>query len=759
MAQSINLQITPNGVIPTIYASQFDVGREITFNLYDGSTAYTPPAGSTIRFEGKKSDGNGFSYNCTYVDNVVTMALTDQMTVFAEEVPCELRIADTDNNDIGTLNILLSVEKSPIDGNTPMSDTEIPAIIELARTEQYNAEAWAEGTRNGTPVGPTDPTYQNNAKYYAEHSSASVSSLSDTDIQNVADNQILVYDGVDSKWENKVNNINRLADVHILNPSDGQSLIYDANDDKWVNGSGGGGSSTLGGLTDVTLTTPANGQILQYDANDDEWVNANAPSGGGLLPYLYITTEADAMVFVRSNDYPDIYPTEVTTGHWECELPDYGLYTVHSDIEGDDATYTIDVDAVKEYSVTVMHYTHTINITVMSGASITITDGVETITGTGTGSSEAFTVHNASTVYTVTTSVDGASAPAQTVTTPAQSEQSTSLTFQYGTINLTYANEFRGLSISCSSGGTTITKTAPATGNSMAFYPPSTGTWVISGVYSGVTYYSNSVTITSLSTAESALLQTIPDGSTVTPINDVQKLLNCAGIFDKNYTTIGELLADSTSLLTVISDNNAVNYLVRSTGFASSVCANSTAMTDIGANNYCANTLLADSTWRTAICNSTYFESVLNKKVPTMTSDTAPSGSCFGSNPYTTGYECYKAFDGDLSEYNYYATATIQAQLGYEFTSQVCVNAVELTSVNRSGIENENAKTFKVQAYNGSTWVDLSGTLTKDSMALASKQRYALSNTTKYTKYRIQVLTNNGSAAATDVGALQFYGR
>lgn len=508
MAQSINLQITPNGVIPTIYASQFDVGREITFNLYDGSTAYTPPAGSTIRFEGKKSDGNGFSYNCTYVDNVVTMALTDQMTVFAEEVPCELRIADTDNNDIGTLNILLSVEKSPIDGNTPMSDTEIPAIIELARTEQYNAEAWAEGTRNGTPVGPTDPTYQNNAKYYAEHSSASVSSLSDTDIQNVADNQILVYDGVDSKWENKVNNINRLADVHILNPSDGQSLIYDANDDKWVNGSGGGGSSTLGGLTDVTLTTPANGQILQYDANDDEWVNANAPSGGGLLPYLYITTEADAMVFVRSNDYPDIYPTEVTTGHWECELPDYGLYTVHSDIEGDDATYTIDVDAVKEYSVTVMHYTHTINITVMSGASITITDGVETITGTGTGSSEAFTVHNASTVYTVTTSVDGASAPAQTVTTPAQSEQSTSLTFQYGTINLTYANEFRGITLTCSSGGTTITKTAPATGNSMAFYPPSTGTWTITGVYSGVTYSSGSITVSSLSTAVPATLQT-----------------------------------------------------------------------------------------------------------------------------------------------------------------------------------------------------------------------------------------------------------
>ena len=507
MAQSINLQITPSGVMPIIYASQFDVGREITFNLYDGAMAYIPPAGTAIRFEGKKSDGNGFSYNCTYVDNVVTVALTDQMTVFAEDINCELRLS-VDGDDIGTLNVILSVEKSPIDANTPMSDTEIPAIIALARDEQYTAEAWAEGTRNGVPVGPTDPTYNNNAKYYAEHSSASISNLSDTDIQNLTDGQILKYDSVSGKWENVDDNLDDVNDVDITSPTDGDALIYDGNSGKWVNGSGGGGgSTTLGGLTDVTLTTPTNNQVLMYDSSEQEWVNGNAPSGG-ILPHLYITTEADAMVFVRSNDHADIYPTEVSSGHYECDLPDYGIYTIHSDIEGDDATYTFSVDAVKEYHITVMHYTHTINVTVMSGASISISGGGETISGTGTGSSEAFTVHNASTVYTVTTSVDGASAPAQTVTTPAQSEQSTSLTFQYGTINLTYENEFRGLTLTCSSGGTTISKVAPSTGNTMTFYPPSTGTWEIVGIYSGVPYSSGSIVVSSLSTPVSAILQT-----------------------------------------------------------------------------------------------------------------------------------------------------------------------------------------------------------------------------------------------------------
>ena len=37
-----------------------------------------------------------------------------------------------------------------------------------AAANVYNAEAWATGTRNGTPVDSSDPTYHNNAKYYAD---------------------------------------------------------------------------------------------------------------------------------------------------------------------------------------------------------------------------------------------------------------------------------------------------------------------------------------------------------------------------------------------------------------------------------------------------------------------------------------------------------------------------------------------------------------------------------------------------------------
>lgn len=147
MAQAINLQIAPSNVMPKIYASQFDIGREIEIILYDGASAYMPPVGTDIRFEGKKPDGNGFSYACTYTGNVVTVVTTDQMTVLAGEIPCELRLIKN-NDNIGTLNFILAVEKSPIDGDTDISDTDIPAIIALATEQMERAEAAADNAHD-----------------------------------------------------------------------------------------------------------------------------------------------------------------------------------------------------------------------------------------------------------------------------------------------------------------------------------------------------------------------------------------------------------------------------------------------------------------------------------------------------------------------------------------------------------------------------------------------------------------------------------
>lgn len=189
--QVIDLQYVPIGVNPVIHVSQYDVGRQFQLKIYDGSTAYSMPNDTTARIDGLKPDGTAFSYTdaVSVSGNVVTVTTKDQMTVLSGAVICEIRFSDSSLNDIGTLNFKLEVEKSPIDNDIPISDTEIPAIIDLARTHMLNAEAWAVGTKNGVDVGSDAPQYHSNSKYWSDESadSATASANSATAASGSAD--------------------------------------------------------------------------------------------------------------------------------------------------------------------------------------------------------------------------------------------------------------------------------------------------------------------------------------------------------------------------------------------------------------------------------------------------------------------------------------------------------------------------------------------------------------------------------------------
>ena len=213
-----------------------------------------------------------------------------------------------------------------------------------------------------------------------------------------------------------------------------------------------------------------------------------AGGSGGLLPHLYIDSEAGSTVTVTCPDSSTITPTAAGAGHWECDVPSYGIYVIHSVLSGQgDATVSLTVDDVKEYHVTDNHYDHTINVTAPSGATIRITNGSETYTGTATGSSQAYVVHTASSTYTVSATLDG-NTKSDTVTSPATTGQSSSVTISFGTITVNVDAEFvtAGTTITCTSGGTSCTaKTAAST---VTFRPPTTGTWVIETTMGGDTF-------------------------------------------------------------------------------------------------------------------------------------------------------------------------------------------------------------------------------------------------------------------------------
>lgn len=71
--------------------------------------------------------------------------------------------------DIGLGNVDNTADiNKPSSAATRQSEQRALASAETAMNSQYNAEAWAVGTRDGTDVPSTDETYQNNSKYYAD---------------------------------------------------------------------------------------------------------------------------------------------------------------------------------------------------------------------------------------------------------------------------------------------------------------------------------------------------------------------------------------------------------------------------------------------------------------------------------------------------------------------------------------------------------------------------------------------------------------
>ena len=233
----------------------------------------------------------------------------------------------------------------------------------------------------------------------------------------------------------------------------------------------------------------------------------------------------------------------------------------------------------------------------------------------------------------------------------------------------------------------------------------------------------------------------------------VQDWLRAGGITDKDYLTLAEVLADSTTLSALMASQSAVDYLVTCKGWATTICANQSAMQYIGLNNYCANTLLADSDWLNAIANSTYMESVLNVKVPTMTSATTPSG--VANAKYAANiHPAWHAFDGDVStswdDNNNSAKST---WIDYKFDT---AKKVFVLSIYNGTVDKVGTYTLKGSNDNGSTFVELVSGTFNATLDKANVKTFV--NNTAYLQYRL-FLTGKPADGDAQIKTLQFYGR
>lgn len=339
--QIFNLNLVPGGVMHVINVSQYDIGRQFAFKLYDGESIYYAE-GKTVEIRGAKPDGNGFAYNesdgaISKLNQTVTITTLAQMTVCAGDIPCELRISES-GVILGTCNFILRVEPTALSDDTPISDTDIPAIERAgqaavaqaqeaataasnsattastkageastsatnANANALKAEGYAVGKQNGTDVGSSSPYYHNNSKYFLDETRLS----SGAAMAAAADAQNSKYDA-EAYAVGKRNG----SDIPSTDPAYHNNAKYYAesigNDalvaEGYANGKQNGvpvgsGSpyyhnnaeyfkdlanvTSLVSMTDVDITNPATGDALVYDGTLGKWKNGEVegvPAGG-----------------------------------------------------------------------------------------------------------------------------------------------------------------------------------------------------------------------------------------------------------------------------------------------------------------------------------------------------------------------------------------------------------------------------------------------------------------------------------------------
>ena len=182
MAQTKSVNMTPNDSLPRVSVSQYDVGREVVFKLAEGSEDYLIPIGATVKVQGTKPSGLGFSVDATIAEGrkAVSVETTSGMTDEWGNIDSEVVVFNGEDR-IGSTNFTLAVERSPhpegtTDGSAEVIIPELTLILQRIEADMAKAEvlqeseAWAVGERDGVPVSQDDDTYHNNSKWYAEKS-------------------------------------------------------------------------------------------------------------------------------------------------------------------------------------------------------------------------------------------------------------------------------------------------------------------------------------------------------------------------------------------------------------------------------------------------------------------------------------------------------------------------------------------------------------------------------------------------------------
>lgn len=167
------IQISTDAISSTVLPIGFQGENNRLQIIIYWSTLYTKHPNAVANMVVRSPSGELYPKIITQTGNKVVWVVTSGDT--AHQGYGEYQLIFSENSEviktyIGSFSVAPSIVGygEPPD---PLDDWLQDAQQALQDFDQdvTNAEAWAVGTRNGIPVGTSDPTYHNNAKYWGDH--------------------------------------------------------------------------------------------------------------------------------------------------------------------------------------------------------------------------------------------------------------------------------------------------------------------------------------------------------------------------------------------------------------------------------------------------------------------------------------------------------------------------------------------------------------------------------------------------------------
>lgn len=304
---TLRLDMRDTGIVNTsLRLKQGDSGMKIAVNVFNGGVSAFDSS-TTPKIVFRRPDGASVMADMTVESSLYSYTLVgNELQVPGKEL-IDIKFPIGAEGRESTMSCSIEVVPDTITPNTHGSgiyDNDLAELVEeateAAETVQEvvgDSEAWANGERNGVPVGPEDPAYHNNSKYWSEQANpTALANLTDVDVDGVVNGDLLQYNSTTHKWETSNTVIEQVEDnaegIEELNDAWKKNGAYNLCPNEATTQVNNGVTYTVsadGTITTSGATTTNTSQltISNVSLKKGTYKAVGCPTGGSSNPWTY----------------------------------------------------------------------------------------------------------------------------------------------------------------------------------------------------------------------------------------------------------------------------------------------------------------------------------------------------------------------------------------------------------------------------------------------------------------------------------------